>query len=147
MILFLDIDGVLHPQYDGESTPADVVFCHLPRFEAILRDYPDVDIVISSSWRYQFPLAQLKSHFSSDIAARIVDSTPQIAEFDEYLPARREQEILAWLATAGREGVARVALDDATWQFQRYRDRVVACVSYIGLDDAAEIRLRAVLNI
>ncbi|WP_205895069.1 HAD domain-containing protein [Metapseudomonas otitidis] len=57
MILFLDFDGVLHPEYDGQATPADVVFCHLPRFEAVMRDHPEVEIVISSTWREQFPLA------------------------------------------------------------------------------------------
>ena len=25
MILFLDFDGVLHPEYDGQAAPADVV--------------------------------------------------------------------------------------------------------------------------
>lgn len=59
MILFLDFDGVLHPEYDGQATPADVVFCHLPRFEAVMRDHPEVEIVISSMWREQFPLDAL----------------------------------------------------------------------------------------
>lgn|GEM_PF-6444307 len=36
MILFLDFDGVLHPTHDGEPTPANEVFCHLPRFESVL---------------------------------------------------------------------------------------------------------------
>ncbi len=47
MILFLDFDGVLHPEYDGQATPADIVFCHLPRFEGVMRDYPKVEIVIN----------------------------------------------------------------------------------------------------
>ena len=52
--LFLDFDGVLHPQYDGEPTPKEVCFCHLPRFEAVMRRHPGVQIVISSTWRQQF---------------------------------------------------------------------------------------------
>ena len=44
--MFLDFDGVLHPEYDGQATPADIVFCHLPRFEGVMRDYPKVEIVI-----------------------------------------------------------------------------------------------------
>lgn len=39
MLMFLDFDGVLRPQYDGEPTPADRVFCHLPSFEAIIRTF------------------------------------------------------------------------------------------------------------
>lgn len=146
MILFLDLDGVLHPQYDGEPTPEDVVFCHLPRFEAILRDYPDVEIVISSAWRHQFTIEQLRARFSPDVAARITDMTPQIEHFDgQYLPAQREGEILAWISASGREDEPWVALDDAVWQFHRHRDRVVACLWYVGLDDAAEVKLRSAL--
>ena len=42
MILFLDFDGVLHPEYDRQAAPADVAFCHLPRFEAVMREHPEV---------------------------------------------------------------------------------------------------------
>jgi len=37
MILSLDFDCVLHPQYEKQRVPADVVFCNLPRFEAVMR--------------------------------------------------------------------------------------------------------------
>ena len=94
MILFLDFDGVLHPEYDGQATPADVVFCHLPRFEAVMRDYPEVEIVISSMWREQFPLDALRARFSPDIAGRIIGATPVTPRIDgKYMLARREGEI------------------------------------------------------
>jgi len=145
--LFLDFDGVLHPEHDGEPTPADRVFCHLPRFEAIMRDFPAVEIIISSMWRYEFTIDQLRARFSPDIATRIIDTTPQIERIEgKYLPARREGEILDWLAASGREGVSWIALDDAAWQFQQHRDRLVACTWYVGLDDAAGTRLRAALQ-
>lgn len=148
MILFLDFDGVLHPEHDGEPTPADRVFCHLPRFEAIMRDFPSVEVVISSKWRCQFSIDDLRSRFSPDIAARIIGATPQTdANDDQYLPARREGEILEWLAANGRENAPWIALDDASWQFQQHRDRLVACTWYIGLDEAVESRLRAMLAV
>ncbi len=65
--LFLDFDGVLHPQYDGGPTPKEICFCHLPRFEAVMRQHPGVLIVISSTWRQQFGLAQLRNYFGADI--------------------------------------------------------------------------------
>ena len=146
MILFLDFDGVLHPEYDGQATPADVAFCHLPRFEAVMRDHPEVEIVISSTWREQFPLDDLRARFSSDIAARIVGATPITPRIDgKYLPARREGEILDWLRQAGREHEAWLALDDAAWQFQQHRSRLIACTWYVGLDDTAKAALRTLL--
>jgi hypothetical protein len=147
MILFLDFDGVLHPEHDGEPTPPDRVFCHLPCFESVMRDFPAVEIVISSTWRYQFSLDELRARFSPDIAARIIDATPQTERIEgQYLPARREGEILEWLRANGRENMEWIALDDAAWQFQEYRDRLVACTWYLGLDDAAESRLRNLLG-
>jgi hypothetical protein len=147
MIIFLDFDGVLHPAYDGEPTPADEVFCHLPRFESIMRDFPQVEIVVSSMWRYQFTLDVLRARFSPDIAARIIGSTPQ-TELTEhsYQPARREMEILNWLGVAGRDGEPWIALDDSAWQFTQHRDRLVDCTWYIGLNENAKMRLRAELT-
>ncbi|MHB8165307.1 MAG: HAD domain-containing protein [Sulfuricella sp.] len=146
-IIFLDFDGVLHPEYDGEPTPADRVFCHLPRFEAVMRDFPLVEIVISSMWRHQFTLDQLRARFSPDIAARIIGATSETDRIDgQYLPARREGEILEWLAATGRKNAPWIALDDAAWQFQQHRERIVASIGYIGLDDGVETRLRAALT-
>lgn len=146
-ILFLDFDGVLHPQHDGEPTPIDQVFCHLPRFEELMREFPRVEIVISSSWRRQFPLDQLRARFSREAAARIVGVTPEIEDVaGSYLYARREEEILAWLRENEGEDVKWLALDDAAWQFRRHRDCLVSCTWHTGLDNEAARRLRAALR-
>ena len=148
MILFLDFDGVLHPEYEAQAVPADIAFCHLPRFEAVMRDYSQVEIVISSTWREQFPLAALQARFSPDIAARIIGTTPIITRMDgKYVPARREGEILGWLAAAGRaQDGPWLALDDAAWQFKLHRSRLIACVRHIGFDDTSEAALRKELS-
>ena len=79
ILLFLDFDGVLHPQYEGQQqVPDEVAFCHLPRFEELLRDFPEVDVVISSAWRKQITLDELKNYFSEDIRTRIVGATPVV---------------------------------------------------------------------
>ena len=146
-IIFLDIDGVLHPEHIDEPTPVDEVFCHLPRFEAVMRDFPAVRIVISSMWRYDFSLDELKARFSPDIAARIIGTTPLTDRTDiTYLPARRENEILDWLADSGCEATPWLALDDAVWQFDQHVNRLVPCTWYIGLDDKAALKLREALE-
>ena len=115
MILFLDFDGVLHPQYEDQPVPADVAFCHLPQFEAVIREFPAVEIVISSTWREQFSLANLRSRFSPDIASRIIGTT--LLAKDQVTPRlveRREWEIVTWLTVQGRSNEPWIALDDAT---------------------------------
>lgn len=140
MILFLDFDGVLHPEYEREPIPPDRAFCHLPRFETIMRDFPSVEIVISSMWRHQFSLENLRSRFSPDIGNRITGTT-----LLRSVRTSREEEIVEWLAAQNRTGERWVALDDATWQFNHHRDRLVECTWYLGLDDEVETKLRAAL--
>lgn len=118
MIVFLDFDGVLHPEYADGPASAEVLFCHLPRFEAVIRDYPCVDIVISSTWREQLPLDAIRAKFSPDISERIIDITPTLFDLDaKDMLRRREFEILAWLVSTKRESEPWLALDDAAWQF------------------------------
>src|SRR5438128_5315956 len=74
MILFLDFDGVLHRFGDRIAD-----YCRfLPRLEAVLRDYPDVKIVVSSDWRKHHTLEELKGFFSADIGKRVIGVTPSL---------------------------------------------------------------------
>src|SRR5205809_682608 len=106
MILFLDFDGVLRrssaPRYQLENR------CREP-FEALMREYPDVRIVITSSWREAYSLAQIKGHFSADIAGRILGVTP-IAQ-DRH-GCYRHREVLAFLKRGNLESEPWVAVDD-----------------------------------
>jgi hypothetical protein len=140
-LLFLDFDGVLHP----ELASYEQLFCHVPRLEAVLRDFPEVEVVISSSWREHSTLDELRARFSPDIAARMVGMTPVLARETRSGP-RREREILAWLQSSGRTDEKWLALDDTEWLFERYRDRLIACSRFRGLDAEMERELRAALN-
>ena len=68
MIVFLDFDGVLHP----EPSLAKDAFCRLPLIEEILQDFPQVQIVVSSAWRLDWAteaeaVAGLLGHFSHSL--------------------------------------------------------------------------------
>lgn len=43
MLIFLDFDGVLH----DFGCAAKGLFCHAPRFAAVLRDHPNIEVVVS----------------------------------------------------------------------------------------------------
>lgn len=72
MTLFLDFDGVLHP----DPRVAQFKFCQRNPIEGILREFPQVDPMLLTNWRLRYPMDAsgdtLKHHFSSDIAERIV---------------------------------------------------------------------------
>ena len=78
-ILFLDFDGVLHPEHCHESKH----FCCLPVLESALRQVPEFKLVITSTWRLQSPLEQLRQRFSSDVAVRIAGTTPKYFDLND----------------------------------------------------------------
>lgn len=138
MILFLDIDGVLHP----DPPQPDQRLRSLPRLVQILRDFPQVEVVISSLWREHLSLEQLRYLFPVDLRERIIDVTPIAERIDGWLPARREGEILDWLEATGRADEPWLAIDDQKWQFIQRRDRLITCDFYDGITDAIEAQLR-----
>lgn len=135
-ILFLDFDGVLH-----HFNRCQGVLCHLARLEAVLRGFPNVDIVISSAWRTDHTLAQLQNYFSADIRDRIIDVTPC---FDDRapLPCIREKEIEEWLRAHGGLFQRWIALDDSDWFFQEGCPNLILVDAEYGFNDATEIELR-----
>ncbi|HYD80185.1 MAG TPA: HAD domain-containing protein [Paucimonas sp.] len=143
MILFLDFDGVLHPE-----CVSAVALCRrqeqgdfscVPLFEQIMREFPQVEIVISSAWRETNPLQALRGFFSPDIAPRIVGTTPI---FPVDTEARRECEIRRWLSEAGRQSEPFVAVDDCPPLFSRNCDFLFYVNPETALDDACAKALR-----
>jgi hypothetical protein len=139
MILFLDFDGVLHTINRSRGT-----FEHLVLFESVLRDFPQVDIVISSAWREDHSLEELQSFFSTDIRRRIIDATPVL----HHLSQRhlRQAEIMLWLREVGREYEGWVALDDSDWLFSPLCRNLVLVDPDTGFSPDAEKRLRKKLS-
>ncbi|MDO8301296.1 HAD domain-containing protein [Lacisediminimonas sp.] len=75
------------------------VLSKLSHFERVIRNC-DFGIAISSAWRIDHSIAQLRAYFSHDISARIIDITPNfhVAGFDLDYCYVREQEIKACCA-------------------------------------------------
>ena len=112
MICFLDFDGVLHP---SDALPSDV-FTRVFRFERLLRDYPEVRIVISSDWRLGATLDELRENFSMDMRTRIIGMTPFIADHDVTV-GHRQLEIESWLVMNNQQNAPWIALDDIEQNF------------------------------
>jgi hypothetical protein len=144
MVLFLDFDGVLHP-----VNRPDGALSLLPHVERVLRDYPHVEIVISSAWRTDNSIDTLRAFFSSDIAARIIGVTP-----DFYVPFFnldyryiRELEIRAWLKDSHREHESWIALDDIEILFKPGCPGLLLVDADIGFNQHIEKELRKRLDV
>lgn len=139
MILFLDFDGVLHPFHRPQGA-----LTRLPDFERVMRDYPEVDIVISSSWREGYTLAELRGFFSDDIAARIIDVTPVLPAVGPLCV--REAEIDAWRSLRGRSTEPWVAIDDCALFFSPGCANLILVDPALGFNAATERALRERLS-
>lgn len=139
MLLFLDFDGVLHPRSAGEHP-----FVHIPRIERVLRDFPLVQVVISSSWREVTPIQELQAIFSEDLRRRIIGTTPLVdIEYPPGPVGSREKEIRIFLDQAEFIGRKWLALDDEAPLFTPGCHNLILCNSLTGMDEAVEIELRS----
>ncbi len=143
-LLFLDFDGVLHrePCFLDEH-----LFERREHVEQVLRDFPEVEIVISSTWRFKHDLAALRAFFAPDIGSRIIGVTPRAQDLPELAEVigpsyHRQIEIEGWLRQNGRAYEEWVALDDKHWWFRPFNDRLVRCDGKTGFDAHTEIALR-----
>ena len=133
--LFLDFDGVLHPY----AATRDRLFCQVPTFERVIRQFPDVQIVISSDWKYIENLEAHRRRFSPDVAERIVGTTPQFRELPQLrIDIRKRQrkiECAYWLHTHGGQSQPWLAVDDNLSLFGGECPRLLVVDPTTGLDD------------
>ena len=92
MLVFLDIDGVLHPYPCSDSE----YFCWMDNFESVLHTFPNTEVIISSSWREHYDFSALQQLFPKSIQKQIIGVTPVITE-SSYDEGGRELEIVLWL--------------------------------------------------
>lgn len=114
MILFLDIDGVLHP-HPNDGTR----FSNAPRVWELLARHPEVSIVFSTGWRFEHTLAALRQFATQQggehLADRFIDATPLLRHDADA--GSRERDCRAWL-TANRQAGPWLALDDMPSLFE-----------------------------
>jgi HAD domain in Swiss Army Knife RNA repair proteins len=146
MIVFLDFDGVLHP----EPCYPDQFFCKRDLFEDVMRAYQSVEIVITSTWKKKHSLQALRSHFSLEIAKRIVDTTPDLRQTPELHELAesigptytRQVEIEGWLRKHDRVWESWVALDDRAYWFRPFEKNLLLCDAKTGMDEDLATALR-----
>jgi len=135
LVLFLDFDGVLHPQ----DCPAQEMFCFMGNFVDAMRIIdPEhrMPIVISSMWRHRVSVDGLRSRFPGDIASQIVGATPYktLAEVEaitdwtiyggiESKKRHRQREVMQWMNEFAPDGDW-IAIDDRPQYFHRNEPRL-----------------------
>jgi len=120
-LMFIDFDGVLHPM-DEVHRPAGW-FRWLPVLADLLAPWPDVRLVIHSSWRYEYSDTELRV-LMGPLSSRVFGSVP---------PLPREQAIENFLQANKAKVVSHLVLDDDAREFTAGRLNLVLCDSLEGL--------------
>jgi len=111
VILFLDFDGVLHPDavYLRQSGHIELraegaLFMWADRLTTALEPYPDARIVLSTSWARHLGFSRARKALPADLAARVVGATWHSAMgkgWPDYIPwdnQTRFEQIAAYLS-------------------------------------------------
>jgi hypothetical protein len=157
LIIFLDFDGVLHHENvslkkchpaarrhlkesdrrfltrDGKLVKGKNLFEHADRLAVALEPFPDVRIVISSTWREHFRPEALLRFLPAPLADRVIGHTPFCSQNSE--DGTRLLEVLAYIDGNGHTGEPWVALDD---QARLFLDDDLVCSDNLFLLKGAE---------
>ncbi len=128
MIIFLDIDGVLHPD---RAAIEDGFCCRYVLWE-ILRKREFLKVVISSEWRKHHNLEEIIEFIlkggGEDIKSKFLGLTP-ILPGSGYEYSGREKECLLWLEENNHKETKWLAIDDIAGNF-KYGSDCLFLVNY-----------------
>ena len=147
-VVFLDFDGVTHP----EPCFHENVMCRMDKIAAVLNRYPEIEIVVSSSWRMQYTLSELQDFLCEIAPHRIIDVTPSIKKpSPDWVPgvfslSERQWGIEAWLKANRPFGTPWIAIDDQLFWFEEGCKNLLLTDKKTGFTDADAILLDAMIQ-
>ena len=134
--IFLDFDGVLHP---ANASSADW-FCRMSYLVESVKN-ADVQIVISSSWRFHHPMEYLMTKFPPELRCKIVGKTAgafvgKHARWNEIQAYCELRSIDEWRA-----------LDDSAYEFPSPCQELVVCDGARGMQKEQLEQIQAWLGV
>ncbi len=145
-LLYLDFDGVLHPE-DVYFHPArgvylsrisetrrHTLFVHAPLLVSVLAPYPDVQIVLSTSWVQHRSYSKALKRLPVSLQARVIGATFHDGHMsrDNWFALSRGAQVLGDVAR--RRPAHWVALDDddVDWP-EKHLSKLVKTTPMLGL--------------
>ena len=132
-LLFLDFDGVLHPNFSHERD----YFCRVDLLMNTLgNESRGLEVIISSSWRFHHSFNELLGYLPQALQKIVSGATPEVE------PGRhqRYREICAYLIQYEHVTDWR-ALDDDLNEFPKDCKKLISCNGRVGLDGGSANQL------
>lgn len=140
-VLYLDFDGVLHHEnvhYHPRrgaymATPGFALFEHAGLLEELLLPYPDLRIVLSTSWVRQYGCTGTAKRLATSLSSRVIGATFH-SRMDKGLFLDKPRGVQVWEDSLRRKPLDWLALDDD------YIDWPDSCVEkYLRTDEVLGI--------
>lgn len=154
-ILYLDFDGVLHPEHcywhprKGPylKAPGHSLFEHLALLERLLEPHPEVRIVLSTTWVQTYQFSESTHKLGPSLRPRVIGATYHIGmDREGFRDMPRGLQVLSDVGR--RQPSAWIALDDdpTGWPTDA-RSQLVLTHGLHGLgEDRAQLELKAKLR-
>jgi hypothetical protein len=145
-VLYCDFDAVFHPQsvYVKPrvgpflwNAPGHRLFEHVRLLESTLAPYPNVQIVLSTSWvrRYRGSIARVTRQFTPELRARVIGATFHSA-MDSATFAAVPRGMQIWSDVLRRRPNSWLAIDDDDEGWPGWcRDRLVRTDEMLGISE------------
>jgi len=145
VFIFLDIDGVLKPDQNSFSCRPHNVFDQncLDNFENAIRQFDNIKIVISSTWKLVYTLKKIQQLFSDDIQPLVVGMTPDA--YGQTTDYERYKEVLAYLKKNNDEDCDWVAIDDDPEHYPK-KCTVILTESSTGFNHTSALELERLIS-
>jgi Swiss Army Knife RNA repair-like protein len=146
VIVFLDFDGVLHP--DPCSDPARL-FESAPRLTQVVEEFPEIALVLSTAWRHTHSYEQMLGPLPAALRQHVIGCTPTFGDFEPVtalIPYCRQAECMQWMRQGRLQDEPWLALDDRPSGFTPYCENLITCHPRYGFDPTVSARLRSVLQ-
>ena len=118
--MYLDFDGVLHHENVWwharigpylQAPEEYKLFQHLPLLESVLAPYPNVKIILSTSWARRYGCSKASKRLGPQLRQRVLDATfERRMNEDAFMDLPRGQQV--WNDVQKRQPEGWLALDD-----------------------------------
>lgn len=144
-VLYLDLDGVLHPStvfFERHRGPylthveGHELFENAQLLEQTLRPYPSLRLVLSTSWcfRYSGSIRRIASRLPDGLKERVVGSTYHSRVPDKEVFARMPRGMQIWKDVIRRRPIDWLAVDDDHFAWPTWcLDRLVKTDNVLGI--------------
>lgn len=145
MLIFLDFDGVLHPQ----PCPSASSFSRKNLLWEIMRSCSNAQVVFSTSWKVFHPFDELLGFVTTgggeDLSSRFIGNTPNIKVNTFY--GQRDLEIKCWLTANNNYAGDWIAIDDTPELFFHETEEITELPSLYVVDGKKGLTAKDVANL